>query len=116
MVVHRPQDCYPSAGFALMTPPTHCQVQPAGHDASELWTSVFTKETATGPVQLRIFWAWGASGAWTAPAVPRLAFTRQKAIYKLYMVHELAGPPGPKRTGRSIRPASKACLNRLRVY
>jgi hypothetical protein len=95
MSVHRPQDCYQTAGFVLMGPPIHCQIQPPGHEASEMWTGVFTKETATGPVQLRIFWAWGAAGAWTAPEVPRLAFARAKALYKLYLVRECVGPPGP---------------------
>jgi hypothetical protein len=95
MAVHRPEDCYRTAGYALAAAPEHCRLRPAGGAAAELWTGLFTKEEAAGPVQLRIFWTWGAGGAWRAPAAPRLAFARHKALYKLYVIRELHGPEGP---------------------
>ncbi len=103
MAVHRPEDCYSASGFVLGAPALRFKAQVPGQGPAEMWTGLFTKETVRGPVQLRICWAWASSaaspldaqGAWTAPASARWAFAREKALYKLYVVREVHGPPGP---------------------
>jgi len=90
--VHRPEHCYRGAGFEMDGPAVKYAVGAPGVAPAEFWTARFSKpETGPdGPVQLRIFWSWFAAGAWQAPASPRLVFARYPALYKLYVVRELA--------------------------
>jgi hypothetical protein len=92
MAVHRPEHCYRTAGYEMVGAAERLTVGVAGLEGAEFWTARFRKEEADGPVQLRIYWAWSAGGAWQAPDSPRLAFTRQRALYKLYVHRGLGGP------------------------
>jgi hypothetical protein len=92
MAIHRPEDCYRTAGYELASPPFQVKLQPPGQDAAEFFTGLFTRQEASGPVQLRIFWSWCAGSEWKAPDSPRLTFARAKYLYKLYVVRALDGP------------------------
>ncbi|HTU18080.1 MAG TPA: exosortase-associated EpsI family protein [Gemmataceae bacterium] len=93
MSVHRPEHCYGSAGYAMMTDPLRSElsVDPPAH----CWTTRFRKEESTGNVKLRIFWTWFGDGLWQAPESPRLHFAHLSALYKLYTIREL--PPRQER-------------------
>ena len=92
--VHAPQACYAGAGYALEAPPIK-YAPPAAPDAApaEFWTGKF-KQPGAGGEELRIFWSWTGDGAWRASDYPRWDFARLPALYKLYVIHETAGPAG----------------------
>ena len=51
------------------------------------------KESSPTQEHLRIFWAWRApGGGWAAPGNPRLTFARSPALYKLYVIRQMASP------------------------
>ncbi len=82
LVKHRPEDCYPGAGYELAAPATRMSL-PDGH---ALKSARFSHQDVTGTVQLRIFWAWFAGSTWQAPESPRLVFAQQPSLFKLYAV------------------------------
>jgi hypothetical protein len=88
MSVHRPQDCYRGAGYEMLAEPVHYELP--GEPSAACWTTRFRKEETTGNVQLRIFWTWFGDGRWQAPDSPRLTFAPLPALYKLYVVREMA--------------------------
>src|SRR5262249_2096079 len=60
--------------------------------SAEFKTARMVRQKAGEETKLRIFWAWSASGTWSAPDDPRLPFARQTALYKLYLIRELNRP------------------------
>jgi hypothetical protein len=92
--VHTPDICYSGAGFEPVEPPAK---QAIGPGPAEFQMAVFGKPAAAVPTYLRIFWSWKASGSqqWRAPDNPRLAFAPADALYKLYVVRELASATEP---------------------
>jgi hypothetical protein len=84
MSVHTPEICYRGSGYDQVGP----TVRHPEKDA-ELWKAVFNKVDAAPPLKLRVYWAWNNAGAWRAPANPRIAFGGSRALYKLYVIHEV---------------------------
>jgi hypothetical protein len=80
MVKHRPEDCYPGAGYELAAPAARLSL-PDGH---ALWSARFNHRDVTGVSQVRIFWAWFAGSTWQAPDNPRWTFARQPSLFKIY--------------------------------
>lgn len=95
MSVHRPEHCYEAVGYVQNGPAASVELRPTGLPEAELFTGLFTREEVTGPGQLRIFWSFGANGHWSAPSNPRLRFVRERVLYKLYAVRNVAEAPGP---------------------
>ncbi len=91
MVVHRPEHCYRAAGYELSGPAVRCKVPLADGPPAELWTGVFSRDEAAGASHLRTFWTWYAGGRWEAPDNPRWHFSRQRVLYKLYVIRSVAG-------------------------
>jgi hypothetical protein len=91
MSVHRPEHCYRGAGFEMVSAPVKSPVTAAdGSLLTEVWTARFSGQDETGPRHLRIFWTWHAGATWQAADNPRFAFARYRALYKLYVVTEMA--------------------------
>jgi hypothetical protein len=80
--VHTPDYCYRGGGYEM----TEAITRRGAAGANAFWTTTFRKSTAAGTDQLRIFWAWSAGEAWTAPDYPRLYFMGKPSLYKLYVV------------------------------
>jgi hypothetical protein len=105
--VHTPELCYGGAGYEMTAGPQKVAMAPAsGIPPVEFWAGRFTKEGTAAPEHLRIFWSWSATGAWTAPSHPRLAFGRFPVLYKLYVVRNL--------TTSSDDPEGDPCLELIR--
>ena len=93
MSVHRPENCYCAAGYALSGPPIKYTPPTApGASPTEFWTGKF-KQPEAGGRELRIFWSWYGDGSWRAPDNPRWDFARLPALYKLYVIRETSGRP-----------------------
>jgi hypothetical protein len=101
--VHRPEHCYRSAGYEMLTAPAPYRLREAapltlasppsdGGEArvrgalGEFRVALFRKQEADGLTQLRILWSWFAGDGWSAPDEPRLTFARYPALYKLYVI------------------------------
>ncbi len=92
--VHTPEVCYDGAGYEMVGEPVEHPVKlgPLGTQA-RFRTVVMQKSDTAVPSYLRIFWAWSVPGQpWAAPANARAAFARQPALYKLYVIREVASP------------------------
>jgi len=95
--VHTPEVCYPGAGFEL------AQEQPAKFSVdadgrrSEFVRADFENRESFPPQRLRVYWSWNATGTWTVPDNPRLAFASRSILYKLYLV---------ARTSEGLEPSS----------
>ncbi len=90
VALHPPEVCYQGAGYRMNAGKARREV-PAEGEAAEFWVGQFQKDGAV-PEPLRIYWAWSAGGPWAAPDNPRLAFARQPALYKLYVIQGLSRP------------------------
>jgi hypothetical protein len=89
--VHSPDVCYDGAGFEPLGPPKLLSL-PIGNlgQTGRFRHAVFSKPNAALPTHLSILWSWSADGAWDAPDDPRLAFAPRRALYKLYVIREMA--------------------------
>ena len=89
MSVHRPENCYPGAGYDQATASIRYPIHaPDGDRVADCWTSKFVKKDVAAPSQLRIFWAWNAAGEWKASGFPRWDFAHLPYLYKLYVIRE----------------------------
>jgi hypothetical protein len=88
VATHSPDACYAANGYQVQNPSRYTLTNPS----AEFKTAKMVRQKAAEETKLRIFWAWSANGAWTAPDDPRLPFARQTALYKLYLIRELTRP------------------------
>jgi hypothetical protein len=85
--LHSPDVCYAGAGYAAAQPPARHEIAAGAGDT--LWVGDFRKP-GPAPEPLRIYWAWNGAGAWQAPDSPRVQFAHYPALYKLYVIRDLA--------------------------
>ena len=84
--VHTPEICYPGAGFEMANAqPVKFSVNPDGRGA-EFLKADFERQESFPPERLRVYWSWNATGTWSVPANPRLAFASRPLLYKLYLI------------------------------
>jgi hypothetical protein len=90
--VHTPDVCYGAVGYKVLARGKFTSPADGAVPAAELETGLFRQERAAEQNYLRIFWAWSTGGAWSAPAEPRRAFAGNPALYKIYLLHDMASP------------------------
>jgi len=117
IAVHTPDVCYRGRGYVVKGAQVRHQVPAEGSgEPAELVTAVFHKTNAAGFDQLRIYWSWYAGGRWQVKDKPRLAFAREPALYKLYVIRSLTKPDGPVEADvaqdflKQFLPAMQRCL------
>lgn len=86
--VHTPEVCYAGAGYEAVGARTRYS-NPSLPGAA-FWLCDFQKPNTATLDRLRIFYSWSINGPWSAPENPRLAFFRQPALYKLYVIRQMA--------------------------
>jgi hypothetical protein len=92
MSVHTPDVCYRAAGFDAVAPPARREVATEAGPPGEVRHAVFRKLESAVPRHLRICWSWSADGPFRAPDRPRVTFRGKPALYKLYVLREVAAP------------------------
>ena len=90
VAIHTPDVCYAALGYQVNTPARYRATDLP--EATEFWTSDMVRTQSTDQNRLRIFWAWNATGAWTASDNPRPGFRQPSGPVQVV--------PGP----RSARP------------
>jgi exosortase len=84
--VHTPDICYPGAGFEMKeTQPVKFSVDPDGRGSNFLRAD-FEKRESFPPQRRRVCWSWNATGKWSVPENPRLAFASRALLYKMFLV------------------------------
>ena len=92
---HSPEACYGGGGFELSGPlelePFEYGTPPA---KAIFQVGNFRRSDATSPMGLRIYWSFRGGSNWEVPDSPRLAFARYPALYKIYVIREMAMSDG----------------------
>lgn len=86
ITVHTPDICYDGAGYVIRNEGKQTVEWGEPKQSAVFHSAVLTKPDPTSPDQLQIYWAWNATGNWETPQLPRMAFARNPALYKLYVV------------------------------
>jgi Protein of unknown function (DUF3485) len=116
MSIHTPDVCYQGGGYDVGASVKHSLPGDAGAPSAEFRTAPFFKTSSTDRSNLRIFWAWNATGEWTVPDRPRFAFARRPFLYKLYVIREMADSNEPLESDpclefmRHLLPELQRCL------
>ncbi len=98
IAVHGPEVCYAGAGYKQASPLTRRTVKQA-ETRHEFWTGDFRPPDLLTSRPLRITWGWTAKGPWAAPDHPRLDFSNDLILYKLYLIKELVPTDDPGQAG-----------------
>jgi hypothetical protein len=112
--VHTPDICFEGAGYRMTAAPAKFPLE--FNPPDEFWQVKFVKEATEGQKYVRVFWAWNSDGHWQVPENPRWTFARSKALFKLYVVHDLPQPGQPPEKDPSLElmrvllPELKKCL------
>lgn len=85
--VHTPDICYRGSGFV----PRNIERTIQEPNQAEFFRARFGKPKSFDHQELKILWSWNARGPWQAPDNPRLGFAGSTALYKLYVIQEVAG-------------------------
>jgi hypothetical protein len=90
--VHTPDVCFPGAGFKQVGA-TILREIPGTRDnvTYPFRTAEFVKVTGGQTTRIRVYWSWLSTEGWSTPAEPRIAFARESALYKVYIVEEITG-------------------------
>jgi hypothetical protein len=88
--VHTPDVCYRGSGYDEVGEATRYAAPGGG----AFWVRRFQKP-GPAPAPLRVIYGWNATGAWEAPDSPRTAFAGRAALYKLYVIREMARTDEP---------------------
>jgi hypothetical protein len=90
LMYHTPPECYPAAGFEMVSPPKRflSQSEEAGKP-DEFWVATFKKTKGADLTTVRVYWSWSATGQWLASESPRMTFARYPLIYKMYVVQNI---------------------------
>jgi hypothetical protein len=95
IAVHSPEVCFGGAGFALTAPAERRTIAAPGlAGKTDYWVGRFEKSAGV-PEVLKIYWSWNAGGGWDAVDDPRWSFAAQRALYKIYVVRQMARPDEP---------------------
>jgi hypothetical protein len=93
--IHTPDVCYVNSGFEVLSQTKYAPKLGADAPEADFHTGQFRQKRAGEQTFLRIFWAWSATGDWSAPNDPRFAFAKYGALYKLYLIREMTVPDEP---------------------
>jgi hypothetical protein len=106
---HTPDVCYATSGYDPVGDAERLQVNSGGPAAGEFRMMGFRPHALKGGDPLHVYWSWGASGKWQAPATdsraasPRLVFAGQPVLFKLYVVAPAEGErPADNNTARDF--------------
>ncbi|MEX0937909.1 MAG: exosortase-associated EpsI family protein [Pirellulales bacterium] len=86
---HTPEECYPGAGFTQEGPSRKRNIE-TDDQVAQFYTTTFRKESPEGVQRLRIYWAWSRTPGWEAPNSARIEYAGERALYKVYLIHDIA--------------------------
>lgn len=91
IAVHTPEVCLGGEGYVLQDSKQRQTVRLAPpYQPVEFWVAQFYRHDGGLRRDQRQFWTYSADGSWTAAENPRFHFARAPALYKIYIVRQLA--------------------------
>ena len=92
---HTPEACYGGGGYSLSAPPELEEIAFGPPPAKAVFqVGNFRRVDAASSMGLRIYWSFRGGSEWEVPDNPRLAFARYPALYKVYVIREMAMADG----------------------
>lgn len=88
--IHTPDVCYGASGYHVGGRTDVAVDWPGG--AAKFYTADAVKSRTAERTSVRIFWAWYADGKWGIEANPRMAYAGVSALYKFYVIRDMATP------------------------
>lgn len=84
--VHTPDVCYAASGFKVGKPSV---IEVAG---GKFYVADAVRTQAANKSTIRIFWSWRAGDQWATADNPRMAFWKEKVLFKFYVIRDLPAP------------------------
>ncbi len=92
---HSPEACYGGGGYGLSGPLERKEVAFGTPPATAVFqVGNFQRADAASSMGLRIYWSFRGGSSWEVPDNTRLAFARYPALYKIYVIREMAMAQG----------------------
>lgn len=92
---HSPEACYPGGGLGLSGPLELEEFEHGTPPAKALFqVGNFRRADAANSMGLRIYWSFRGGTDWEVPENTRLTFARYPALYKIYVIREMAMSEG----------------------
>jgi hypothetical protein len=92
---HSPEACYGGGGYELSGPPEREEIRfGTPPETAVFQAGNFRRSDAASSMGLRIYWSYRGGSAWEVPYNTRLAFARYPALYKVYVVRQMAMAQG----------------------
>lgn len=97
MTLHSPDQCYPLNGYSIVAEKSRTEVDCGFDNEVEFARSSFSRQRE-GVIQ--VLWTFSDDSIWYGPMVPKTAFARSGALYKLYIITEIQPGENPSATTR----------------
>lgn len=92
---HSPEVCYGGGGFSRSSPVEREEFAfGPGLAKAVFQVGDFLQVRAAGSMGLRIYWSFRGGSKWEAPDNTRFAFARYPALYKVYVIRQMAMAEG----------------------
>jgi len=88
--VHTPEVCYSSKNYEIAETRSRVAIGAAEPAQNEFWAMTLRSHDVNADL-LRVYYAWGNAGHWTAPESPRFTFGGDSYLYKIQLASYL--PP-----------------------
>ena len=113
VATHTPEVCYGANGYLVG------EKQAVDLDkkerAAQFWTSDAVRTKVTEETKIRLYWAWNAGDGWVASKDARAEFPRHRypVLHKLYVLRDIGGPDGDRKTDEPCEAFLNAFLTEL---
>ena len=112
---HSPEACYPGGGMGLSGPLELEEFEYGTPPAKAVFqVGNFRRADAASSMGLRIYWSFRGGSNWEVPENTRLSFARYPALYKIYVVREMAMAEGVQPVDEVAPSSFKPCSPNLR--
>lgn len=92
---HSPEACYGGAGYNLSGAPMPQEFAFGTPPANAVFLAGdFRRADAASSMGLKIYWSFRGASLWEVPENPRFAFARYPALYKVYVIRQMAMADG----------------------
>lgn len=88
IAAHTPEDCYPTAGYAL-GPIQNVTFMYEGRIATLKTADTVPPAESPELGRLRILWCWNDGSGWKAPENPRITYVHTAALCKVYLISSI---------------------------
>lgn len=92
IAVHPPTVCFTNSGLHQEKPEERFVVTGSDNESlGEFFQAVFTRNVDGVPMRMQTFWSWYGPNGLQAPENPRLEFSGNHYLYKVYITSTLSG-------------------------